>query len=258
MLDLVDSHCHLDDPRFDLDRAQVIARARQAGIGQIVVPATTATRWPQVRSVCQGQPGIHPAFGLHPMFSGQHRRDHITALEQVLADGDAVAIGECGLDYSSAQWDPALQQHFFAAQINLARQTGLPLIIHARKAVEPVILALKRAGGVAAVVHSYSGSIEQARQLADLGVHVSIGGPMTHERANRLHKLVAALPDWQLLLETDAPDQPDACCQGQRNEPARLAAICEFAAGLRQTTPAALASLTSANARRLFRLPLVA
>ena len=255
MLDLVDSHCHLDDPRFAPDRQAVIARARQAGVGQIVVPATTAARWPDVRAACRQQPGIHPAYGLHPMFLDAHRQAHIAALEQVLADGDAVAIGECGLDFSSPAWEPVQQQYYFDAQVDLARQTGLPLIIHARKAVEVVILALKRAGGVAAVVHSYSGSIEQARQLADLGVHVSIGGPMTHARANRLHRLVAALPDWQLLLETDAPDQPDACCQGQRNEPARLAAICEFAAGLRQSSPAALASLTSANARRLFGLP---
>jgi TatD DNase family protein len=255
MLDLVDSHCHLDDPRFAADREAVLVRAHQAGVRQIIVPATSAARWPQVRAACQDQPGIYPAYGLHPMFIDQHQPGQLAALEQELAVGDAVAIGECGLDFSSPAWDPVQQQYFFAAQISLARQTGLPLIIHARKAVEQVILALKCAGGVAAVVHSYSGSIEQARQLADLGVHVSIGGPMTHARANRLHKLVAALPDWQLLLETDAPDQPDACCQGQRNEPARLAAICDFAASLRQTTPQALAELTSANARRLFGLP---
>lgn len=258
MLDLVDSHCHLDDPRFNADREAVLADARAAGLSQIVIPATTASRWPQVRATSRLAPGLYPAYGLHPMFLDAHRQAHIAALEQVLAEGDAVAIGECGLDFSSPAWDPAQQQYFFAAQISLARHSGLPLIIHARKAVEAVILALKRAGGVAAVVHSYSGSIEQARQLADLGVHVSIGGPMTHARANRLHKLVAALPDWQLLLETDAPDQPDACCPGQRNEPARLAAICEFAARLRQTTPTALASLTSANARRLFGLPAAA
>ena len=199
--------------------------------------------------------GLYPAFGLHPMFVQAHQPTDLSALEQALAAGGVVAIGECGLDFSSPLWDAAQQRHYFAAQISLARQAGLPLIIHARQAVEEVIQALKRAGGVAAVVHSYSGSIEQARQLAGLGVHISLGGPMTHPRAQRLHRLVAALPDWQLLLETDAPDQPDACCRGQRNEPARLAAIASCAAQLRQTTPAALASLTSANARRLFKLP---
>ena len=254
MLDLFDSHCHLDDPRFDPDRAAVLGRARQAGIGQIVVPATTAARWPHVRAVSRADAGIHPAYGLHPMFIDEHQPQHLDALERQLADGDAVAIGECGLDFSAPHWDPTQQRHYFDAQLSLARQSGLPLIIHARKAVEEVISRLKRAGGVRAVVHSYSGSIEQARQLADLGVHVSIGGPMTHDRAQRLHKLVATLPDWQLLLETDAPDQPDACCTGQRNEPARLAVIAGFAARLRSTTPQALASLTSANARRLFGL----
>lgn len=258
MLDLVDSHCHLDDPRFDADRDAVLAAARAAGVGQIVIPATTAARWPQVQAASSLTPGLYPAYGLHPMFMPEHRPGDLAALEAWLDQGQAVAIGECGLDFSNPAWDADSQRQLFAAQLGLARQSRLTVIIHARKAVEEVIQALKRAGPVAGVVHSYSGSIEQARQLAGLGVHVSLGGPMTHARANRLHKLVAALPDWQLLLETDAPDQPDACCLGQRNEPARLAAICEFAARLRQTTPTALASLTSANARRLFGLPAAA
>lgn len=258
MLDLVDSHCHLDDPRFDADREAVIAGARAAGVSQIVIPATTAQRWPQVQAASTLAPGLYPAYGLHPMFIAQHGPGDLAALETRLDQGAAVAVGECGLDFSNPAWEAEHQRQLFAAQLVLARQYRLPVIIHARKAVEEVILALKRAGPVTGVVHSYSGSIEQARQLAGLGIHVSLGGPMTHARANRLHQLVTALPDWQLLLETDAPDQPDACCQGQRNEPARLRAICQFAAGLRQTTPAALASLTSANARRLFSLPAVA
>ncbi len=255
MLDLVDSHCHLDDPRFDADRQCVIAAAAAAGVRQMVIPATTAARWPAVRAASAMAKGLYPAFGLHPMFVDDHRPTDLRALEQALAAGDVVAVGECGLDFSSPACDATQQRYYFQAQISLARHARLPLIIHARKAVEEVILTLKRAGDVAAVVHSYSGSIEQARQLAGLGVHISVGGPMTHPRAQRLQRLVAALPDWQLLLETDAPDQPDACYQGQRNAPARLAVITECAARLRQTTPTALASLTSANARRLFNLP---
>lgn len=258
MHDLVDSHCHLDDPRLETDRLQVLERASAAGISQIVVPATTASRWPRVRAVCELAPGLFPAYGLHPMFIDEHRAEDLTALEDWLAGGDAVAIGECGLDFSSPQWDPAAQRRYFHAQVALARQTGLPLILHARKAVEEIILTLKRAGGVSGVVHSYSGSIEQARQLADLGIHISLGGPVTHERAKRLHALVAALPDWQLLLETDAPDQPDAGIPGQRNEPARLPVILETAARLRGQSPAELAAITTANSRRLFKLPVAA
>ena len=255
MFDLVDSHCHLDDVRFDIDRSQVLERSRAAGVRQVVVPATTAARWPAVRSACGQGAGLFPAYGLHPMFIAEHNGDHLRALETWLAEGDAVAIGECGLDFSSPDWDAKAQRHFFAAQVSMARQTGLPLIVHARKAVEEVILTLKRAGGVQGVVHSYSGSIEQARQLADLGIHVSLGGPMTHERARRLRALVTALPDWQLLLETDAPDQPDAAIPGQRNEPSRLSVILEAAARLRGQSAAELAAITAANARRLFNLP---
>lgn len=251
----VDSHCHLDDPRFDADRGEVVARARAAGVRQIVVPATTAARWPVVRAACAGGPGLFPAYGLHPMFIAEHGPAELAALEAELARGDAVAIGEAGLDFSNPLWDPGAQRRVFAHQVGLARETGLPLIVHARKAVEEIIQVFKHAGGVAAVVHSYSGSIEQARQLADLGVHVSLGGPVTHERAQRLHKLVAALPDWQLLLETDAPDQPDAGIAGQRNEPARLPLIGEAVAQLRGQEALSVAAMTSANARRLFGLP---
>ena len=251
----IDSHCHLDDPRFDADRSAVVERAHQAGVRQIVVPATTAARWPQVRAACAGAPGLFPAFGLHPMFIDEHVPAHLAALEAELARGGAVAIGEAGLDFSAPHWDPQAQRRVFANQVGLARETGLPLILHARKAVEEIIQTLKQAGGVAAVVHSYSGSIEQARQLADLGVHVSLGGPLTHARAQRLHRLVAALPDWQLLLETDAPDQPDAGLPGGRNEPARLPVIGQAVADLRGQSLATVAAMTSANARRLFALP---
>lgn len=257
-MDWIDSHCHLDDPRFDPDRAAVVERARAAGVQQIIVPATTAARWPAVRAACQAAAGIFPAYGLHPMFIDAHQPAHLVALEAELARGDAVAIGEAGLDFSTPHWDPAAQRRVFAQQVGLARETGLPLILHARKAVEEIIQTLRRAGGVAAVVHSYSGSIEQARQLADLGVHVSLGGPLTHARAQRLKKLIAALPDWQLLLETDAPDQPDAGIVGQRNEPARLPVIAREVAALRGQDLAAVAAMTSANCRRLFKLPAVA
>lgn len=252
---LVDSHCHLDDPRLAPDLDAVLARARGAGVVQIVVPATTAARWEAVAAACRRAPGLYPAYGLHPMFVDEHRPEHLPALERRLADGNAVAVGECGLDFSDPALDPGAQRRYFQAQVAIARQAGLPLILHARKAVEETIQVLRRAGDVRGVVHSYSGSVEQARQLADLGIHVSLGGPLTHERARRLHALVAALPDWQLLLETDAPDQPDAGIRGQRNEPSRLPAILAAAARLRGVTPEALAAVTTANARRLFGLP---
>lgn len=254
-MEWLDSHCHLDDPRFDPDRAQVVARARAAGVGAIIVPSTTAARWPAVAASCLAGPDIHPAWGLHPMFIDAHAPTDMAALQQQVARQRPVAIGECGLDFSNPQWDAQAQRRVFAGQAGLAQETGLPLIIHARQAVEEVILTLRQHSGVTGVVHSYSGSVEQARQLAGIGIHISLGGPLTHARAQRLHKLVAAVPHWQLLLETDAPDQADAGITGQRNEPARLPHIAAHVARLRQVALSELAASTTANARRLFALP---
>src|SRR5690606_28966559 len=145
----------------------------------------------------------------------------------------------------------------------VAGAAGLPVCVHARREVAAVIAAIRRVGGAASgqpprlrgVVHSFSGSPEQARQLWDLGFMLGIGGPVTYERAQRLRRLVADVPLEFLLLETDAPDQPDAGNRGQRNEPARLRTVLDTIAALRDEDPAAIAAATTANAERLFALP---
>ena len=167
-----------------------------------------------------------------------------------------MAVGECGLDYFVNGLDPAAQQAYFDGQLALARDFDLPVIVHARRAVDAVIASLKRAGRLRGVVHSFSGSPEQARQLWQLGFLVGIGGPATYARANRLRRLVADMPLEYLLLETDAPDQPDAGIRGQRNEPARLSFVCQTIAQLRGQPAEDIASATAANARALFKLPI--
>jgi TatD DNase family protein len=252
---LVDSHCHLDAPEFDRDRDAVIARARAAGVSRQVVPAVSAAGWPKLRSICAGTDGLFPAYGLHPMFLQEHRDGHLAELDDWIQRERPCAIGECGLDFFVDGLDPRAQQHFFDGQLELAREHALPLIVHARRSVDAVIASIKRIGCLRGVVHSFSGSAEQARQLAQLGFMIGLGGPVTYERANRLRKLAASVPIESLLLETDAPDQPDAGIRGQRNEPARLANVLQVVASLRGETPAAIAAATSANAGRLFRLP---
>ncbi len=251
---LIDSHCHLDAPGFDIDRAAVIARAKVAGVVAQVVPATTAAAWPKLREVCAVDASLHPAYGLHPMFLPDHRPEHLHALRDWLERERPCAIGECGLDFFVEGLDADDQRHYFDGQLQLAREFDLPLIVHARRAVDEVIQRLRRVGGLRGVVHSFSGSPEQARQLWNLGFLIGLGGPLTYPRANRLRTLVATMPLEFLLLETDAPDQPDAGIRGQRNEPARLAAILDVVAGLRGQVPEETAAQTSANARRLFNL----
>ena len=255
---LVDSHCHLDAGEFDADRVQVIARARAAGVLAQVVPAVTAASWPKLREVCLQAPGLYPAYGLHPVFLAEHARGHVDGLREWIERERPCAIGECGLDFFLQDLDRDLQQHYFVAQLELAREFDLPVIVHARRAVDAVIAAVRRVGGLRGVVHSFSGSPEQAAQLHKAGFLLGLGGPVTYDRAQRLHRLVQAMPLEQLLLETDAPDQPDAGIRGQRNEPARLHDIATHIAGRRGISLQALAEATTVNAQRLFGLPATA
>lgn len=257
---LVDSHCHLDAAELDHDRGAVIRRARAAGVERQVVPAVDAAGWPKLRDICAADPGLYPAYGLHPMFLSLHREEHLAELHDWLVRERPVAVGECGLDFFVEGLDAEAQQHFFEGQLALARDFDLPVIVHARRAVDAVIAAVKRIGGpgssqrLRGVVHSYSGSVEQARQLWNLGFLIGLGGPVTYERAKRLHRLVAEMPLDRLLLETDSPDQPDAQIRGQRNEPARLPFICDAIARLRDEDPASIAAATTRNAEQLFGL----
>lgn len=252
---LVDSHSHFDAQEFDADRRAVHARAVAAGVQAQVVPAVDAAGWPWLKAVCAELPGLYPAYGLHPMYLDAHRPEHLTELRGWLDREGPIAVGECGLDFFVEGLDAEAQQLYFDAQLRLAREFDLPVIVHARRAVDAVIASIRRVGGLRGVVHSFSGSAEQASQLHKLGFLLGIGGPVTYERANRLRGLVAAMPIEQLLLETDSPDQPGAGHRGERNEPAHLVEVLDVVAILRGIPREELASATTANAERLFGLP---
>lgn len=251
---LIDSHCHLDAPEFNADRAAVIARAQAAGVVAQVIPAVRAADFAALRALCAAHAGLYPAYGLHPCYIDEHLDAHLEEVDAYLRGADAVAVGECGLDFFSGEWDPERQQRVFAAQLDLALRHDLPLILHARRATEAVLLALKARPGLRGVVHSYSGSAEQARELDKLGFKLGFGGPLTYERAQRLRRLVAELPLSQILIESDAPDQPNADRRGQRNEPAFLGSVLAQLAAIRGLPAAELAAITCENARQLFGL----
>jgi TatD DNase family protein len=251
---LVDSHCHLDAREFDSDREAVVARARAAGVATQVIPGITLAGFDGLRRLCSETPGLHPAWGLHPLFLAEHAPAHLEALRDWLERERPVAVGECGLDFFVEGLDRDLQQDYFLRQLELAREFDLPVIIHARRAVDAVIKAIRDIGGLRGVVHSFSGSAEQAARLFGLGFHLGIGGPVTYPRARRLRSVVAAMPAEWLLLETDAPDQPLQGHQGERNEPARLADVLQVVASLRGEEAATLAAATTRNAQALFGL----
>jgi len=251
---LFDSHAHLDSPEFDADRRQVLLDARTAGVEQVLVPAVAAAGWQALHALCASEPGLHPAYGLHPCYLDRHADDQdLVALATWLETHPAAAVGECGLDGIAPDHDR--QVRLLRGHFEIAQRFDLPLVLHARRAFEAMILELRRFGKpLRGVVHSFSGSAEQAHQLWNLGFFVGIGGPVTHDRARRLRKVVASLPAESLLLETDAPDQPGARHKGRRNEPAFLVEVLHSIAELRGDDPEALARSTTANARRLFGL----
>jgi len=255
---LVDSHCHIDLKPFDTDRLVVLQRAREASVSDIIVPAITASSWNHLKILADKQECLHPAYGLHPMFMSAHTLKHLDDLDHFLQAEKAVALGECGLDFfiKTEQTDTAkkAQLHLFSSQLSIAQQHKLPVIIHSRKSLDLVLKQLRQKPDLQGVVHSFSGSLQQAHQLIDQGFYLGFGGPITYTRAKNLRRLVTSLPLDALLLETDAPDQPDSSHYGQRNEPAWLHTIAQTVAELRGISYHEVVNATSNNAYKLFRL----
>ena len=254
MIALIDSHSHIDAAEFDADRSDALARAREAGVTRQIVPAIALSGFEKLRELCRDEAGLFPAYGMHPMYLAEHVPAHIDELAQWIPRERPVAVGECGLDFYVEGLDRDTQQRYLEAQLVLARELDLPVILHARRAFDAVAAAIRRIGGLRGVVHSFSGSEEQAQQFFKLGFHVGIGGPVTYERAQRLRAIVATMPIEWLLLETDSPDQPLAGHRGERNEPAYLVEVLDCIAALRGESRESVATATTANAERLFAL----
>ncbi len=252
MLDLIDSHCHLDFDAFDSDRNSVIERARSKGINQFVIPGVRHSNWGLIRAICNSNTQVHACYGLHPYLAGEHTDDDILQLSHWLDNNDCVAIGECGLDYRKDQADQALQLKFFNAQLEIAHVTGKPVVIHSVRATEDVIHLIKNYPDLRGMVHSYSGSYEQAMQLIDLGFYISYGGAITYDNARKLRATASDIPLGSILLETDAPDQPDADHFNQRNEPAYLVNVLKCLSELRDEPLEQIARQTTKNAQELF------
>jgi TatD DNase family protein len=267
----LDTHCHLDAPEFDADRADVIGRARAAGVGLIVVPAVTPATFEPARQAAVQCDGAY-ALGIHPLYvHAVPEHEALTQLAQALdqhaSDPRLVAVGEIGLDHfvPALQDDAsrALQERLYAAQLELAVRHQLPVIMHVRRSADHLLKHLRRLrdagrpvpGGIA---HAFNGSDQQARAFLDLGFKLGFGGAMTFERALQIRRLAADLPDDAIVLETDAPDIPphwlyqtaQARAQGarSRNEPAELPRIAETLVQLRQWSLAQTREQTTRNA----------
>lgn len=224
------------------------------GVSDLIIPAITQASWSGIQSLCTSQPRLHAAYGLHPIYLAEHNHLHLTDLADFIQENrlEVIAVGECGLDFFLPDLDVNRQTELFVAQLKLAKQFDLPMIIHARRSVDAVLSCIRRVGGLRGVVHSFAGSLQQAEQLIAQGFYLGAGGTLTYERAQRLRQVLTAVPLESLLLETDAPDQPDSQWRGQRNTPLRLPVVAEALAELRACSVESIAEVTTANAQYLF------
>jgi TatD DNase family protein len=253
----IDTHAHLDSPKFDSDREDVIRRAREAGIDTIVNIGFNRETIPTTMGLARQYPFIYAAVGWHPTDAGDMKlEEDLGWIEKLCQDPKVVAIGEIGLDY---YWDtPREIQHIvFREQIRLARRIGKPIVIHNRDAHEDVVRILReeKAEEVGGIMHCFSGSWETAKQCLDMNFDISFGGPVTFKNARVPKEVLARVPDDRLLIETDCPYLAPHPHRGKRNESAYVALVAESAAEIKGITIQELAFLTSANARKRLELP---
>ena len=265
----IDTHCHLDAAEFHADAPAVRARARQAGVGRLVIPGVAVNNFQAVRELAHQNGDVY-ALGIHPLYVAQSVDADLAVLDAELTlrldDPRLVAVGEIGLDFfvPELQLSPLRekQEMFYRAQLLLARRHGLPVILHVRRSADRLLKHLRELappGGWHGIAHAFNGSAQQAQAFIDLGLKLGFGGAMSFEAARQIRQLATELPLQSLVLETDAPDIPPqwlyqsaearaaGAVQG-RNEPAELPRIAQVLAGLRGMPIEALARACTANA----------
>ena len=257
----IDTHCHLDAAEFDADRDAVVARARAAGVGRIVLPATGVHNFERVRELAHRY-GLSYALGIHPMCADAAGDDAIdrlrTALLAYAGDARLVAVGEIGLDHFLPELDRDKQARLFAAQLRLAAEFALPVLLHVRSAIDTVLKQLRQRPVPGGIAHAFNGSLQQAEAFTSLGLRLGFGGALTFERALRIRRVATAVPLGAIVMETDAPDiapqwlyrtaEQRAAGAVMRNTSAELPAIGAALAALRGIEVDALAAATRANA----------
>jgi TatD DNase family protein len=247
-MELIDTHCHLDVSEFDADRIRILQQCRASGIQRIIVPAIAAAGWDKLLELCRAEPGLYPALGLHPVFLDTHTGTDLASLADRIADDHPVAVGEIGLDFFLPELDQTRQLALFEAQLEIARETNLPVLLHVRKAHDPVLSALRRIKVPGGIVHAFNGSLQQAEHYLKLGFKLGFGGTLTYEGSRKIHALARALPDSAIVLETDAPDMVVAGHRGERNSPAYLVDVLTALARVRAQPAEELAEITTRNA----------
>lgn len=251
---MIDSHCHLDFDTFKDDIDSVLARARKAGVRRFLIPGTTPDGWQRQVTLSKRYKDIDVAYGLHPYFLHKDNQSGLQALSEHLSHCDVMplAIGEIGLD-ATVDIPEKEQLSVLDTQLEMAKDAGLPVILHHRKTHHLLLERLKAMkfenGGV---IHAFSGSQQVAEDYIDRGFMLGVGGTITYTRAQKTRETFKSVPLSSLLLETDSPDMPMSGRQGKRNEPAFIRQVLSSLSELRDEDEQRLIDVTSANYSRLF------
>ncbi|ENM5744822.1 TatD family hydrolase [Vibrio mimicus] len=254
---LFDTHCHFDFAPFTAEPELELQRAAEQGVKRLLIPSVGPQDWQAVAELAQRFPStIYYALGFHPLYLNSSSPAHLPELEKALmkAEHACVAVGECGLD-GMINVDAQLQEQMLIAQLALASQARLPVILHSRRTHNRLLQLLKQQrfqqGGV---LHAFSGSLQEAHQFVDLGFKIGVGGVITYPRANKTRQAIAALATEHLVLETDAPDMPLNGFQGQANHPAQLTKVLETLAQLKDVSVESLAPILWQTSQTVFGL----
>jgi TatD DNase family protein len=254
---LFDTHAHLHFPDLVADLDAVLERARAAGVTGMVTIGTDRETNPAAVALAERLTGVHATVGIHPHDAGEATEADFEAMERLARESPkVVALGEMGLDFFRDLSPRDVQERVFRRQLEMARRLNKPVVIHCRDAHPETlaILAAERVGDVGGVMHCFSADVEVAKRCLDLGLSISLAGPVTYKNARALPEVARFVPADRLVLETDCPFLPPHPHRGQRNEPAWVAIIAARVAELRGMAPEALGETTTENALRLFRL----
>lgn len=255
-MELFDAHCHLDDERFDIDRAQAVARMKAAGISRCVCVGSDLPSSQRCANLTRAFPGVYAAAGVHPHEAKDAPGDYIDRLRALLALPGVVALGEIGLDYYYDHSPRDTQRRVLREQLDLACALDVPVILHIRDAHGEMYDVLRaRAGGLpACVIHCCSASAEMTRAYVKLGCYISFAGPVTYKNAAGVREASLAVPLDRLLIETDSPYLAPVPLRGRRNEPAFVRHVLDKQAELHGVSTEALAAVTTDNALRFYRI----
>jgi TatD DNase family protein len=258
MMELFDTHAHLDQPEFDDDRTEVLARAHAAGVEHVITIGISADTSQVCVDLAAEHEGVYAAVGMQPNYLAESKPGDWDRIVALVDKPGAVALGETGLD---RYWDFTpfdMQQDYFDRHLRLAQLRGLPFIVHMRDCDEDILVMLREAhsrGPLTGVMHSFTGSQAMAEECLAMGLYISFAGMVTYKKSDELRAIAANVPDDRILIETDSPYlSPEPVRKIKRNEPAHVVHTADKLAEVRGITLELFATQTTANARRLFRI----